>query len=293
LKHAIIMTVHNNETVCQTLMRLLDDERFTFFVLLDAKSPQKYDDFIPEGLRTQVVCLPQIEINWAGVSQITAMLDLMQAALEYQPKPDYIHYLQGADLPMKTADEIDKFFETHDNEFINFQPQNYEFAQYKVLCKHYFTNLPGFRTNKLLKLLDHGIAHLQKPFVDKSKQQYHGSALFSVSASFAEAVVADRKEIEERYKHSLAADEVFLQNYIMNSAFKDRLSEEFSNVRLIDWKRREGNSPRTFLLEDCDQLETAIDTEGICFARKFVAARDNEVVKFVENELRKRCADIK
>lgn len=137
MKHAIIMTVHNNETVCQTLMRLLDDERFTFFVLLDAKSPQKYDDFIPEGLRTQVVCLPQIEINWAGVSQITAMLDLMQAALEYQPKPDYIHYLQGADLPMKTADEIDKFFETHDNEFINFQPQNYELAQYKVLCKHY------------------------------------------------------------------------------------------------------------------------------------------------------------
>lgn len=46
MKHAIIMTVHNNETVCQTLMRLLDDERFTFFVLLDAKSPQKYDDFI-------------------------------------------------------------------------------------------------------------------------------------------------------------------------------------------------------------------------------------------------------
>lgn len=288
MHHAIIMTIHNNEPVCRSLMHLLDDERFTFFLLLDKKQNKSYDGFIPVDIKSDVVCLPRIEINWAGVSQITATLNLMQAALEHPAKPDYFHYLQGADLPLKTPDEIDAFFSAHDNEFVNFQPQNYEFAKYKVLCKHYFTNLRGFRTNKLLKLLNHGIAHLQKPFIDKSQQQYHGSALFSISRAFAEQVVADRADIESQYRYSLAADEVFLQNYIMNSEFKSRLSDEYSNVRLIDWKNREGNSPKTFRIEDSEEILGAIRTEGICFARKFDANRDMEIVHLIENELERR-----
>lgn len=278
----------DDDCVNALALRLLNDERFTFFLLLDAKSPKKYEDFIPEGMKTNAVCLPRIEVNWAGVSQITATLNLMQAALENTPKPDYIHFMQGADLPLKTPDEIDSFFKSHDNEFINFQPQNYEFAKYKVLCKHYFTNLPGFRSNKMLKLLNHGIAHLQKPFIDESKQQYHGSALFSISGAFAQKVVADREEIERRYKYSLAADEVFMQNYIMDSEFKDRLTEDYSNARLVDWGRREGNSPRTFLMEDSEKILDAMNTEGICFARKFVASTDMDIVRLIESELKKR-----
>lgn len=287
MKHAILMTVHNNEPVCKAAMRLLDDERFVFFLLLDAKAEKQYEDFIPDGMRSPVVCLPRINVNWAGVSQITAMLNLMQAALEYSIKPDYLHYLQGADMPLKTPDEIDAFFSSHDNEFINFQPENFEFAKYKVLCKHYFTNMPQYRTNRILKYMNHGLARLQKLFMDNETQLYHGSALFSVSRRFAEKVVENREEIEKTYRYSLAADEVFLQCFVMDSEFKDRLSDDYSNARLIDWKHREGNSPKTFTIEDKDEILSAMKEEGLCFARKFDSKRDMEIVRFIENELRK------
>ncbi len=143
----------------------------------------------------------------------------------------------------------------------------------------------------MLKLVNHGIARLQLPFIDKSKQQYHGSALFSVTRQFAKTLVDDREWIEKRYRHSLAADEVFIQNYIMNSDFRDRVSEEYSNARLIDWVNREGNSPKTFTEADKEELLKAIDTEGLCFARKFVEDRDEGIIRFVENEIseRKKC----
>lgn len=293
MQHAVLMTVHNNETVCKTLIKLLDDERFTFFILLDEKSPLDYKDFLVETEYSEIVCLPRIKVNWAGVSQITAELDLMETALTHSSTtpPDFLHFLQGADLPLKTPQEMDGFFSTHDSEFVDFQPHNFEFAKYKVQCKHFFTDMPSYRTNKLLKLMNHGIARLQLPFVDKSEQQYHGSALFSVTRQFAQTLVDDREWIEKRYKRSLAADEVFMQNYIMNSDFRVRVSKEYSNARLIDWVNREGNSPKTFTEADKEELLKAMDTEGLCFARKFVADRDSNIIRFVENEMmeRKKC----
>lgn len=267
-------------------MRLLDDERFIFFLLLDSKSDKTYDSFIPELSLSRVVCLPMIKINWGGVSQITAMLNLMQAALEYPVRIDYMHYLQGADLPLKSPDQIDEFFTANDKEFIKFDYGNQKYARYKVRCKHFFANYSRFRTSKTLNFLNHGIACLQKPFADLTSEQYHGEALFSVSRGFAEKVVSDRGHIEKRYRYSLAADEIFLQDYIMSTEFKNRLSTKNSNARLIDWKHREGNSPKTFTMEDVDRIAEAIQTEGICFGRKFDENKDREIVNFIEKTLK-------
>ena len=94
------------------------------------------------------------------------------------------------------------------------------FAHYKVLCKHWFTEFKSFRTNKFLKILNHSLAHLYKPFMKFKKSYgklYSESALWSIPCEFAKYVLQQRKDIKKKYKRSLAADEVFIQTIIMNS----------------------------------------------------------------------------
>lgn len=64
MKHAVIMTVHNNPEVTRSLLRILDDERFTFFILVDRKSHYKNKDFLPPKYEGNVKFLDRMSINW-------------------------------------------------------------------------------------------------------------------------------------------------------------------------------------------------------------------------------------
>lgn len=41
-------------------------------------------------------------------------------------------------------------------------------------------------------------------------------------------------------------------------------------------------------MEDSEKILDAMNTEGICFARKFVASTDMDIVRLIESELKKR-----
>lgn len=62
---------------------------------------------------------------------------------------------------------------------------------------------------------------------------------------------------------------MFLQTEVYHSKFRDRLyceNGKFSNARLIDWNRRNGNSPYVFKVDDFDLL---LNAKNKVFARKF------------------------
>ncbi len=109
MKHAVLLTVHNNTTIVKTLIRLLDDSRFSFYLLKDSKSDIDIEKFVPELKNASVTLLEPQKMYWAGFSQIDAEFKLIEKAIK--DSPDFLHYLNGADLPLKTADEIDAFFE--------------------------------------------------------------------------------------------------------------------------------------------------------------------------------------
>ena len=58
-----------------------------------------------------------------------------------------------------------------------------------------------------------------------------------------------------------------------------------ASVRMIDWDRRDGNSPHTFSMNDYEKLISA--DEDLCFARKFSEAVDFMVVEKLYNYLRR------
>lgn len=280
MKHGILITAHDNIPVVKTMFKMLDDSRFTFYLLVDKKSNFSPSDFIPQMNNAKVNILPRININWAGYSQIEAELLLIEAALK--DGQEYLHFIQGADLPMKTPDEICNFFDPN-KIYMDISKDPEPFANYKVLCKHFFSNLKSFRNNKALKLSNHLIAHAQKPFAKKKKmfgKLYSGSATWSIPANFAEFVLSKKSTIEKEYRHSLAADEVFIHTICKNTEYANQISE-FGSARFIDWENKEGNSPKTFLIEDKQRLAKAISDPTVMFARKFSASRDIDIVKFI------------
>lgn len=291
MKHAILLLVNNNAHVVKTAMKLLDDERFSFYILIDKKSKLSSKDFDASLKHSSVKFLPRITVNWAAYSQINAELRLIAAAIE--DEADYLHYFQGADLPLKTPDRINDFFEKNNGKnFIDFDPRPDKFSNYKVMCNHFFVDTRLYRKCKLLRLLNHFFARLQKPHIDMKVDYYQGSALFSISRSFAEYLLNIEENIEREYNRSLGADEVFLCTEFMRSEFKDTLFEKreqivqlISNGRMIDWKRSVNSSPHTFTIEDVRMIDDGINENSCMFARKFSEKVDMEIVRYIQAKL--------
>lgn len=281
MKHGILMMAHNNTEVVKTCLRMLDDERFTLFLLVDAKSPLKPEDFLPELRHMHCVVLPRMAINWGGYSMIQGMLSQMRAAVD--AGMDVLHALQGADLPLKTPEEIDRFFTQRPGKnFLLYQAWQERMAPYRALCRHYLVDTPYYRHNKFLHIINHLLARPQKLFVDMKRPVWIGSSLVSLTRDFAAYLVGMEDQIRRDYRYSLAGDEIFMHTIIKQSPFADTLYRPLEGVRLIDWERREVRSPRTFDMSDLEILRAAVENEELMFARKFQESRDIEIVKAVE-----------
>ena len=70
----------------------------------------------------------------------------------------------------------------------------------------------------------------------------------------------------------------------MNSDWKNRLSIH-GNARFIDWEHREGNSPKTFTINDKDEILTAIADSNLMFIRKIHETRDNEIAEYIRSTI--------
>lgn len=292
-KHAYLFTVHGNLQVLKVMIALIDDLRNDIFILIDKKSPKDFKEAV-EKLKCQysrIVIVPSIKIYWAGVSLIYAQLLLLQAALKKSRDYEYLHYIEGADLPLKNQQKIHEFF--HKNfgkQFVEYNPNLYEFAKYKVYYYHFFVDNRFFRKNKIVKIWNHGCARIQKSLHLKRREDkiYAGSALYSITSDCASYLLKNAKRILQEYRFTLAADEVWIQTELMKSPYKKQIYrfEEscYGNVRYILWdrKRKNHNSPYTFTNKDFYELKQIAETTELCFARKFEEQEDMEIVCKIE-----------
>lgn len=296
-KHAYCITVNGNFKVLKVFIRMVDNPNNDIFLLIDKKAPKELKNAV-KGLKCQhsnIILLPPINIFWAGVSQIKAELLLLQAVQKQSLHYEYIHYMQGADLPLKTQSEIHSFFHKRaGKQFIEYNPNLYKFAEYKVCYYHFFVNNRFFRENKIIKALNHGCANIQKFFHWRRKREkiYAGSALFSITSDCAGYLLKNANRILKEYQFTLAADEVWIQTEIMKSPYREQLycfeKECYGNSRYILWdrKRKNHNSPYTFKSEDFHELKKIAKETEICFARKFEEKEDMKIVYKIEQLLK-------
>lgn len=286
MEHAILIICHNNLSVVKNTMTILDDSRFHFYIMIDKKSSIQNEDLSKVIKESTGVFLDRESINWGGYSYTHAVFSLINEALK-NPQIKYFHMLQGADMPLKTPEEIDAFCLKHNGmSFVNFRENDFQSMANRMGCKHFFVDTKHYRTSKALQYLDKAVAKIQMPY-NKEKRFWFHSALFTIARPFAEFFVNQEGNAEKKYKYSLLAEESLMGTILMNSEFRNQCNGKI-DTRLIDWSRRQGSSPHTYTSEDYQMLLDAMKTDYVLFARKFSETVDKGIVDMLTDELLKR-----
>lgn len=284
IKHAFLIIAHNQFDLLKILIKMLDDERNDIYIHIDSKVTDfSFREYQKIPKKSKMFFTDRISITWGDFSQVKAEMILLEAAVKNENdenKYSYFHLLSGVDLPIKTNDEIHKFFnENSGKEFIHFsENQPSASAVSRIRYYHLFRK----KRNTFYKILAQIALKAQKICgVNRLKKNnlivQKGTNWFSITDAFAKYLVSKSSEIERVFNYSYCCDEVFLQTMFVNSPFKNNLympdcnNNQLACARYIDWER--GN-PYTFRINDFNDI---ISSEAM-FARKFSMETDSQII---------------
>lgn len=138
-KHVFLIMAHNNFGILEKIIVLLDDDRNDFYIHIDKKVKDfDFDKFKSLAKKSNVFFVDRSSVNWGGYSLIKCELTLLKSALK--GKYSYYHLISGVDMPLKSSDEIHKFFELNSGkEFVHFSRQeDFNSGIYDRFNKYHF-----------------------------------------------------------------------------------------------------------------------------------------------------------
>lgn len=289
--HAYMIIAHNQFELLEKLILALDDERNDIYVHIDAKVKNfDFERFSKIAKYSKVKFIQdRISITWGDFSQVKCEMNLLKFAVDNEnpEKPyKYYHLISGVDLPIKSNDEIHRFFrENFGKEFIHYSSNQVEQSSVnRIKYYHFFRK----KRNAFYKILAQIVLRAQKligvnrlKYTDVKVQK--GCNWFSITENLAKYIVANQDKYENIFKHSYCCDEIFIQTIVESSEFKKKLfmpncdNNHFACARLIDWER--GN-PYVWRSKDFDEIMAS----PCMFARKFDADIDSEIIdKILKN----------
>lgn len=273
--------VHNEPEALKLLLSVLDDSRNRIYIHVDAKSTSLSTEEIGNYCKNAPIqFVPSKEMYWAGFSMIDVTLDLLEVATE--DKNTYYHLISGADLPLKTQDELHTFFlENEGEEFVSGgKIDNWKIAsRYKYYYNEKWAKHFKRKTHRILRYLSAAMQTIL--FVDRTRKLkmdfYMGGNWFSITHAFATYVLAQKPFIQKYFDHTFCADEVYIPTLLYNSDFKDNVSKKM-NLRYVDWTR--GN-PYIWQEQDYEELTS----KDLYFARKFSYEKHPEIMEKLKKKL--------
>lgn len=286
-KHAYLVMAHTDPALLDQLLEALDDERNDIFLHIDKKADMDISQLY-RPRRAGMDLIPRINVNWGGDSQIECELELLRCAVPGHYA--YYHLCSGADLPIKSQDEIHSFFDRSDGKnYIKIDKGGNGSDQwrYRVERYHFLQDKIGRNCGKYIGFMEKVecfLLSVQKLLgVDRLKRcpmaLYKGSNWFSITDEMARYILQSEDRIRRYFYRSLCADELFLQTIAMNGPLRDTIVDD--DLRYIDWER---GSPYTFTIEDLELLSSVPDF----FARKFSTEKDPAIVEAVMGALVKK-----
>jgi len=271
MKHAYLILAHTDFPMLQRLISCIDDERNDIFIHFDAKVKE-----LPsiEVSRSGLFVLEErVDVRWGDVSVVEGEYALFSAAVQKGPYA-YYHLLSGADLPLKSQDDIHQFFDEHQGkEFIGFTftASNPEVTR-KVMRWHLFPK--NFRDASLIqRIVRAAFIRFQELVGWKRNQGIYftkGSQWVSVTDNMARLFLDNRDWAMKTFPNTFCSDEIVMQTICWNSPLKDNIwctSDDAKGcMRAISWFDGE----MTCWSED--DYERLKDSEFL-FARKFYSQR--------------------
>lgn len=278
MKHAYLVIAHNQFELLKELVILLADcPNNDVYIHIDKKADKEaFLGLIDFNKFPNIYVIQKHSVTWGGHSQIECELTLLEEALSADTEYDYLHIISGVDLPVKSMESINDFFEKNKGkEFLYFDVYQ-DRKNILSRCKEYhlFQEKLGRKEEGILFNLERYFIHFQKKIhVNRVKNiEQHlgkGANWVTITSGFAEYVVRNKKTIKKYFWHTRCADEVFMHTLFNMSPYKDNLyipkeNEEikYTNMVYTDWER--GNP---YILQDED-IESLIKSPYL-FARKF------------------------
>lgn len=298
MRHAILITTHDNVEISKNLLSLYDDKNIDFYFLIDKKA-KSYNEEVLKDIckKSNVYFVPKINIYWGSFSQIQAEYILLENAVK--KSYDYYHLISGCDIPLYTKNEFFDFFEQNKGkEFVEYSPKEIaEKNKVQDRVKYYYAFMESVREKSAIKrkpktFLREFFFKLQKLLkIDrtKGKEFQYGSNWFDITDDFAKYVLKNKPWVIKHFKKTCCADELFLQTLLFNSPFYSNnyycLNEKnriLQRNRYTDWTR---GQPYTFKKEDYNEI---INIKESLFIRKFNYKNDAEIVNKLFDWLRKK-----
>ena len=298
MRHAILITTHDNVEISKNLLSLYDDKNIDFYFLIDKKA-KSYNEEVLKDIckKSSVYFVPKINIYWGSFSQIQAEYILLENAVK--KSYDYYHLISGCDIPLYTKNEFFDFFEQNKGkEFVEYSPKEIaEKNKVQDLFKYYYVFMESVREKSAIKrkpktFLREFFLKLQKLLkIDrtKGKEFQYGSNWFDITDDFAKYILKNKPWVIKHFKKTCCADELFLQTLLFNSPFYSNnyycLNEKnriLQRNRYTDWTR---GQPYTFKKEDYNEI---INIKESLFIRKFNYKNDAEIVNKLFDWLRKK-----
>ena len=277
MKQAFLMMAHKNEEQTKRLIEWIADEHHEVYVHIDQKSDAMFNElsrYFKENPHVFFV-KQRISINWGGFSQVLAMVNLLR---QTDGKTyDFYHLISGQDLLIKSKKEISDFLEKHQgHQFLEFR-KNQDY--WRVKGYYLLTDFKYNRARPLSKLNAY-LASFYKKFPIRGNLKgltvYKGANWFTLSGDCVKYILhylEQHPDYIHQFKHTMCADEHFIQTLVLNSPFKETVIND--TLREIQWDG--GANPKTYTTADCDLLLKS----SALFARKFDATLDNEVIDWV------------
>ena len=267
MKHAYLILAHNEFGLLQTLISCLDDARNDIFVHIDRKVAS-----LPELWAENAglfVLEDRVNVFWGDFSVVEAEYKLLEASA-MNDEYEYYHIISGVDLPLKSQDEIHRFFERNrGKEFLGFSTYDtVDEVRRKVNRWHLFPH--DFKNKSAVKkVLRAGFIRLQEVFHLTRNKDYafrKGTQWASLTDGFVRTLIANKSLVRKLFTHTFCADEIYKQTICWNTGFRQNVfdmgNEGHGCMRAIGWKN---NSIVDWDRSDYEELR---DSDAM-FARKF------------------------
>jgi hypothetical protein len=269
-KIAILILVHKNKNQVNRLIKHLSKD-FDIYVHID----KRYSMNINE--QDNVFVYKIYKTYWGSFNQIMGTLLLLSEA--HNKKYERYILISGQDLPLKTNEEINIFFNNNNFEYIEIDkiprkdgwPDMNRLAHYHQNCK-YRGNEDKYKIFYRIQRKILNIISKYKP--RKLEYDFYGGANWiNLTKECVERIFeylkSDTKYIN-RYKWTRCTDEIFFQTIIHQI---NDLNIKNDSLRYIDGESGP-EYPRTLRINDYEKI---MSTENL-FARKFDETVDMEII---------------
>jgi len=277
MRLAHLLLIHSNPQQTQRLVNRLHHADADVYIHLDAKASINEFAHIAETTPNVFFIQKRVTVVWGNYSMIEAELNGFAEILATNKKYSHINLLSGADYPLKSAAEIQKFFFANaDKSFMRHFaiPQDWD-EPVSRLQKYNFGdfNIPG----------KHQLQALANRFLPARKlpanlQIYGRSQWFTITPGAAQFCIDYLKaypKIQRFFKLTWAADELIFQTLLLNSPLRDSIVND--HLRYIRFRRGDSR-PHTLTMADVEILTGS----GKFYARKFAPEIDTAIMDVLD-----------